>query len=163
MSADAPFASQADLEVAVGGANYLLELADFNGTGNIADAGVQSVIAGWLLDGAAEVRSHAEVKHDPETLANLDAGSLRRLIDANAVLSARVAHEKGSGGREMPAALRDRADRVDRFLVDLAEGRQRLGRVSGGKAAAINQPVGIVDFDPCQTGVSVGAFKLGFR
>ena len=157
------YCTQADLEVAVGGAARLLQLADFNQTGNINDAGVQSIISGWLEDEAATIRTKTEVKHDPETLANLDTPSLRKLNDANATLSARTAYEKGAGGFGLPEHLGNRAVRIEKFLDDLAAGSARLGRASGGTVPALNQPVGVVDYDPQGCGVSVTGFKQGFR
>jgi hypothetical protein len=157
------YCDQGDLEIAVGGAARLLQLADYGSTGDINNADVQATIAGWLEDEAATVRSKAEIKHDPETLANMDEASLRKLKDANATLSARTAYEKGAGGLAMPTQLEARAARVDKYLDELATGRARLGRVSGGTAAAINQPAKIVDYDSSKTGISIDAFKLGFR
>ena len=149
----------ANLEVALGGAAILAQLADPGRSGQIDD----DIVTDYLESGAAEIRSASEVKHDPEVLANLDADSLRRLRDANASLSARIAYEKGGLGLAMPDHVRDRAERAERFLDQLAKGERRLGRVSGGTAAAINQPVGVVSFDPEASGVSIDGFKRGFR
>lgn len=157
------YCTRADLENAVGGAARLRQLADFNRTDNPNDAAVVATISGWLEDEAATIRSKVEVKHDPETLANLDAASRRKLADANATLSARTAHEKGSGGLETPDKLERRAERIEKWLDDLAEGRARLGRAAGGVVAAINQPVGVVAPDPLGVKVSVTGFRRGFR
>lgn len=158
-----PFCTRADLEEAVGGAATLLQLADFAHTGNALDAGVAARINGWLEDGAGEVRSRAEVRHDPETLAALDVTSLRRCIDANACLSGRVAFEKGTSGLAMPDKLAARCERIDAWLVELGAGRVRLGRASGQTAAAINQDVGVYDHDPRGMAVSDTGFRRGFR
>lgn len=77
---DYSFAQQADLELALGGAHVLVQLADPDKTG----VAQQSIVNSYLEDGASEVRSAVEVKHDPETLLNLDEPSLRRLVRANA-------------------------------------------------------------------------------
>lgn len=154
-----PYCTQGDLEVALGGARILRELADPNRTGN-PDAGT---VQDYLESGAVEVRSAVEIRHDPETIAAMDADSVRRLRDANAALSARIAYEKGGLGMAMPEWVRERADRNDQFLTQLARGERRLGRVSGGQVAAINQPIGLVDFDTDATGISVAGFKKGFR
>lgn len=153
------YCSQGDLEIAVGGAKQLRQLADPDNTGTA----LESRINDYLEAGAGEVRSAAEIKHDPETLANLDADSLRRVRDANAALSARHAYTKGGRGLAMPEFVAAAADRADTFLDLLAKGLRRLGRVSGGKVAAINQPSGTVDFDSGGHGVSVSGFKKGFR
>jgi phage gp36-like protein len=137
---------QSDLETALGGPRVLAQLSDFNGDG-VADA---AVVTDYLESGAAEVRTAVEVKHDPETIALLDATSLRRLLDANAALSSRIAWEKGGKGAAMPDWTRDRAERADKFLDDLAKGLRRLGRSAGGVQAAVTQArvVGVVDQDP---------------
>lgn len=164
------FAVQADLENALGGATVLLQLSDPNKTGQIQ----QPLVFDYLEDGAAQVRAAAEIKHDPEVLANLDTPSLKRLVDANAALSARTAYEKGGLGMAMPEWIRDRAERADKFCDDLAHGLRRLGRVAGGAVAAINQPTGTVDYDPNGDGgnnsdgspaarISMTGLKLGFR
>lgn len=152
-------ATQADLELAVGGAKELKQLSDPDDTGAV----VASLVLDYLETGAAEVRSAAEVKHDPETLAALDTPSQRRLRDANAALSARTAYVKGGKGLAMPEHVGLAAERADKFLDQLARGERRLGRVSGGLVAAINQPAGVVDHDPNGAGVSVAGFKRGFR
>lgn len=157
------YATQADLEIAVGGAKRLLQLADFGRTEDINNAAVQSVIQGWLADGARMVRQRALVKHDAETLANLDADSAVQVRDWNASMSARTAYERGSGGLAMPEQLGARAARADRELAELARGEIRLARVSGGTATAINQIVGVIDFDASSQGVSIAGFRRGFR
>lgn len=153
------YADIGDLESAVGGAQNLRQLADPLKTG-VLDEGIA---LGYLESGAAEVRSAVEVKHDPETVALLDAPSLKRLSDANAAISARIAYEQGGQGMAMPEWVEKKAERADKFLDDLAKGFRRLGRVSGGAAAAINQPAGTVDHDPLGCGISVAGFKKGFR
>jgi phage gp36-like protein len=157
------YASQADLEIALGGAKKLLQLADYDGTGDLNNANVQANIIDWLEAEAATVRSKTEIKHEPETLASLDSGSLRKLRDVNAALSARAAHEKGAGGMQMPPHIAERAQRAEKFLEDLAAGTARLGRAVNGTAAAVNQPAKVVDFDPRGSGISIAGFKRGFR
>jgi hypothetical protein len=154
-----PFCNQADLELAVGGARPFVQLSDPDGNG-VADP---DRVEDYLEGGAAEVRSAAEVKHDPEVLANLDSDSVRRLRDANAALSARIAYTKGGKGLAMPEFVAAAADRADRYLDQLARGERRLGRVAGGTAAAINQPAKSVDFDADGSKMSVTGFKRGFR
>lgn len=153
------YATQGDLENALGGAQLLRQLADPNRTGSAQPA----IIQDYLDDGAAQVRSAVEIKHDPEAIAQLDTPSLKRLIDANAALSARTAYEKGGQGMAMPEWVRERAERTDRFLDDLAKGFRRLGRVAGGVSAALGQPAQVVDPDPHGHHVSIHGFKRGFR
>lgn len=153
------YCTQADLEIAVGGAAVLRELADPNETGSASS----TIVDDYLESGAAEVRTAVEVKHDPETIANLDDGSLRRLRDANAALSARIAYTKGGQGNAMPQWVEAAAVRAEEFLDKLATGQRRLGRVADGTEAAINQPAGVVDFDEESSGISVSGFRRGFR
>jgi len=153
------YCNQADFEIALGGAKVLLELADPNRTGT-PDL---NIVTDYLESGAAEIRSYLEIKHDPETIANLDTDSLRLLRDANASLSARIAYEKGALGKGLPEFVASRAERTDRFMQQLAIGERRLGRVAGGTAATINQPASSVDYDPQAAGISVNAFRGGFR
>lgn len=181
------YCTQTDLSLAVGGDDKLLQLVDKTGSGNLASASCQAFITDLLEDGAAEVRAAVEVKHDPETVANLDAPSLKRLIEANAALSARLTWEKSSGGIAVPEYIERRAARAEDFLDKLTTGQRRLGRVAGGVAAAINQPaIGALDYDaadalsvsqggnanpsttsgraPSTSGISIAAFRQnGFR
>ena len=153
------FCSQVDLELALGGARILVQLADPDKSG-IAQA---DVVQDYLEDGAASIRSRVEIKHDPETLANLDASSLRLLQRINSRLSAKVAYLKGGLGQAMPEWIDKAAEEAERELAEIAEGTRRLGRVAGGKAAALSQPVGIIDFDKDGSGLSIAGFKKGFR
>lgn len=153
------YCDQATLEIALGGAQYLVQLADWDMDGVADDV----VVTDFLESGAAEIRPALEVKHDPETIANLDAGSLRRLQDANASLSARIAWEKGSKGQATPEPIRERAERTERFLNELAQGTKRLGRVAGGQVPSLGQFVGVVDPDPNGCGMSITGLKGGFR
>jgi hypothetical protein len=155
-----PYCSQGDLEIAVGSAAVLRQLADPNRTGVVQPA----IVTDYLESGAAELRSAVEIKHDPETIANLDTDSLRRLRDANAAISARIAYSKGGLGQAMPDHVREAAERAEKFADQLAIGQRRLGRVAGGLAAAINQPATVVDYDPDGTAISITAFRNnGFR
>jgi hypothetical protein len=157
------FCTRSDLEIAVGGAKYLLQLADRNKTGNPNDANVVSTINGWLDEGASRILQKASIKHEPEVLANLDAASLVQCRRWNKALAGRLAYRDGAAGLAMPEQLADGAREADEDLVQLAEGKIRLARVAGGKAAALGQPVGVVDYDPLAKGLSIAGLKLGFR
>lgn len=169
--ADEAYAAQSDLERALGGAAVLVQLADPNKTGNVDS----NTVTDLLNDGAAELRSAVEVKHDPEVIANLDTASRRLLAKTNAALSARIAYERGSKGLAMPDNVARAAERADKFCDQLASGERRLARVAGGKVAAVSQAAddGIVDHDPLTTAkidtvttppsISIAQFKLGFR
>lgn len=159
------YAAQADLEIALGGPAVLLQLSDLAETGSLADAGSQAAITDYLETGASRVRAAVEVKHDPETIAALDAASRRLLVAWNADLSARVAWEKGGKGQALPRAVADRADRAERDLDRIAAGTLRLGRSAGGTAAGINQPAsGAVDYDSRGEATSLrGLRDAGFR
>jgi hypothetical protein len=138
----------------------LRQLADPNRTGVVQP----DIVIDYLESGAAELRTAVEVKHDPETIANLDPDSLRRLRDANAAISARIAYTKGGLGQAMPDHVRESAERSEKFADQLAIGQRRLGRVAGGTGAPINQPATVVDYDPGGHAISITAFtKNGFR
>lgn len=151
--------TQADLELAVGGARELRQLADPDGTGSP----VASIVADYIDTATAQVRSAIEVKHDPEALAAMDTPSQRLLKDLASALAARTAYVKGGRGMAMPEYVEAAADRADETLDRIAKGLRRLGRVSGGTAAAINQPAASVDHDELGAGMSVAGFKKGFR
>lgn len=151
------FCTQGDLEIGLGGADVLRQLADPTGAGAIDS----DIVTDYIESGAAEIRSAAEIKHDPEALAALDADSSRRLRDANVALSSRIAYEKGGRGMAMPEWVESRAQRSERFLEQLATGARRLGRVSNGTQASINQPAEVEDFDSQGLGISITSFKLG--
>lgn len=155
------YAAQSDLELAVGGAGVLRELCDFDQTGSLASASCQAAIQDYLETGAARVRAAVEVKHEPETVAALDAPSRRLLVALNVALSARVAWVKGGRGQAVPDVVNAEAERAERDLDRIAEGHLRLGRSAGGKSASINQPA-VVVADTSTTGVA--AFRRsGFR
>ena len=155
----AAFCSQSDLEIAVGGADVLRQLADPSGTGTADSA----TVTDYLEGPAGKIRSAIEIKHDPETIATLDAGTLRTLRDCNKWLSAEVAWLEGARGQGMPQHIAARAAQEREWLSLVADGHRRLGRVAGKPGPALNQPAGVIDFDSLGTGVSVAGFKRGFR
>ena len=148
----------AELERFLGGAHVLRSLTDPNRTGQTDPATAQS----YLDAGVAETRERVEVKHDPETIESLDAPSTQRLRDAALACAARIAYERGAQGQAMPPKVASAAERADAWLMDLAEGKRRLGRSAGGKVAALNQPAKIVDPDPNGQGISRAGFAKGF-
>lgn len=150
--------SIADLERLLGGALVLRTLCDPNRTGQ-TDLGIAQ---SYIDAGCAEVRERVEVKHDPEVLDTLDTVSSQRLRDAATALAGRIAYERGAQGQAMPSKVESAAARADAWLVDLADGRRRLGRGSGGTAAALNQPAKLCDPDPSGTGISRAGFARGF-
>src|ERR1051326_1409074 len=153
------FCTQADLEIALGGAAILTQLADPDRIGSPDEA----IVEGFIEDGAAEIRSVFEKKHDPEILDNLDNDSLRLLRNINSKLSARLAYERGGMGQAMPDHIKEAASRADSMCAEIGNGTRRLGRASGGKVAAINQNPGVVNFDEGGHGVSIEGFSRGFR
>jgi hypothetical protein len=78
-------------------------------------------------------------------------------------MSARIAYLEGSRGQAIPDRINEQVERVERYVDEIRTGERRLGRVAGGTAAAINQPIGVVDFDPLGSGVSIAGFRRGFR
>lgn len=153
------YASQADLEVALGGADVLIQLADFDGD-HVADS---DVVDDYLETGATEVRAAVEVKHEPEAIAALDTASLRLLRDLNATMSAAVAYRKGGRGQVMPIETERAVAKAEDTLDKIASGLRRLGRISGGAAPALAQAVGVMDYDSTATKMSIAGLKRGFR
>jgi len=178
------FCDLSDLSLALGGDDVLRQLTDFEKTGQYSAVRAQA----YIEDGAADVRAAAEIKHDPEVLANLDKWSARKLNIANAYMAARHAYRKGGKGLVMPPELAAACKEQEEYLDDLAAGNKRLGRVAGGSDAPINQPaIGALSFDaadslsvatggasnpstgngkgmPSTSGVSVDAYRAnGFR
>lgn len=154
------FASQSDLEIALGGASQLVQLADPDDTG----AAVSATVTDYLESAAGQIRSVIEVKYEPEVVANLDADSMRILRDINKWISARTAWLEGGRGQAIPDYVNAQADKCETWLMEIRTGERRLGRVSGGKAPGLTQPVGVVDHDRLGTGVSITAFKTyGYR
>ncbi len=153
------YSSQSDLEIALGSAAVLVQLADPNGTGT-ADF---SIVTDYLESGAALVRSVVEVRHEPETIANLDADSQRLLRDCNKWLSARIAWIEGGQGQTCPERVEQMADKMETVIDQIRTGERRLGRASGGTAAALGQAVGVLSYDPDASRVSIAGFKLGYR
>ena len=156
----AAFATQSDLEIALGGADQLRQLSDFDRDGTADPA----VVTDYLDSQAGEIRSVIEVKYEPETIASLDAASYRLLRDINKWKSARQAWLEGGRGQAVPDRVQQEADRSDQMLMEIRTGERRLGRVSGGNAPALTQPIGVVDHDKDGSRVSVKAFRsYGYR
>lgn len=153
------YCTQAELEIALGGAAVLVQLADPNMTGT-ADA---TTVQDYLESGAARVRSVVEVRYAPEVIAALDSDSLRLLRDLNKWFSAQIAWLEGSRGADVPDRVQAQAEWADKTLAEIRTGERRLGRVSGGTVPALSTVVASVDHDPLGTGVSVAGFKRGFR
>ena len=156
----AAFATTSDLEIALGGASQLVQLADYDKDGTADSA----VVTDFLESQAGEIRSVIEVKYEPEAIAALDAASSRLLRDINKWKSARQAWLEGGRGQAVPARVQQEADRSDQMLMEIRTGERRLGRVAGGGAPALAQPIGVVDHDSDGSRVSIQAFRTyGYR
>jgi len=153
------YCNQTDLEIALGGADVLVQLADRDGTG-VADA---ATVTDFLESGAALVRSVVEVKYEPEAIASFDADSLRLLRDCNKWISAQIAWLEGGRGQAVPDRVAEQAEQCRVRVDEIKTGERRLGRIAGKTPIAIGQPVGIVNFDPNASGISIAGFKRGFR
>jgi hypothetical protein len=152
------YCNSTDLEVALGGASILVQLAD-DGSGTA----VAATVTDYLESGAALIRSAIEVKYEPEAIAALDANSLRLLRDCNKWLSARIAWLEGGRGQAVPDRVNEQAERVQTMVDELRTGERRLGRISGQTPTAIGQPVGVINPDPLACKVSIAGFRRGFR
>lgn len=150
--------SIAEFEDFLGGAHVLRQLTDPNRRGQPNYITAQT----YLDAGCAEVRERLEVKHTPETIANLDTVSAQRTHDAALAMAARIAYERGAQGQAMPPKTAEAAARADSWLNELVEGKRRLGRASQGREASLNQPAKVVDPDPQGASISRAAFAKGF-
>jgi hypothetical protein len=154
------YCSQSDLEIALGGAYKLVEVADPNGTGSADPATVED----YLESAAGQIRSVVEVQYEPETIASLDADSQRLLRDINKWLSARIACLEGMRGEAIPPHIEQQAEKVEQWLTEIRTRERKLGRVANGRAAVSTHAAGVVDHDPRGTGVSMTAFRTyGYR
>lgn len=143
----------------LGGAQSLRQLADPLKTGQADTA----IVQGYISSGIARALGKASIKHDAETLANLDAASTLNLTDIALGQAARFAYERGGQGQVMPPRLEAAVARSDADLADLVEGRLRLSRVAGQPAAALSESCGVMDYDSLGTGISITGFRRGFR
>ena len=157
--ADLTYCSQADLEIALGGAATLRQLSDPDNTGTALTA----MVTDFLESGAALVRAAISIKYTPESVENLDAASRRLLRDCNKWLSAEIAWLEGGRGQAVPNRVAEQADRTRDVLDRIAKGGLTFARVSGGTEPALAQVAGPLDFDPLGLGISVAGFKRGFR
>jgi phage gp36-like protein len=157
--ADLTYCTQTDLEIALGGALVLVQLADPNNTGT-AD---EDVVTDYLESGAAIVRASVNKKFTPESIENLDAASRRLLRDCNKWLSAQIAWLEGGRGEAVPQRVADQAERVREMVDRISTGELTLAVVSGGTQPALSQPIGVMSYDPLGCGISIAGFKRGFR
>ena len=160
MTAPISYCLTSDLEIALGGADVLAQLADRNGDG-VADT---DVVTDYLESGAASVRAAVEIKYEPEAIALLDSDSLRHLRDLNKWWSASVAWLEGGRGQAMPANVKEQREWVNQELDRIRTGERRLGRVAAGVQPSLGQAVQVVDSDPDGHGTTVASYRsAGFR
>lgn len=148
-----PFCTQADLELAVGGASILVQLLDKN-KDNIADASMVFQV----LDAASnEMASYIQVTVD---LATLSSPYPLSLVTKTADLAAFYAWRYGADGQSIPDNVLQGREAAVRWGQDVATKRAALGVVP---KAGLDQVVGLRDFDEGGHGISVAGFKRGFR
>ena len=78
--------------------------------------------------------------------------------EAELVAAAQAAYSDGTGGLAMPPQLERDIEWADAEADKIATGRRFLGATAGSAQPALRQPVGVVDWDPLGTGVSITAF-----
>lgn len=156
------FCQQADVERAVGGAAQLVQLLDKNAD-NVAD---EDLVDAVIDAASSEVASYIQVTVDLDTLA---APYPLALVLKTADIAAFHAWRYGSAGQAIPDPIVQGHDAAVQWAKDVGLKRATVG---AQKKQTLDQPVGVRDHDEAasaqtdrrgQSGISVAAFKLGFR
>ncbi len=147
------FCQQADLERALGGAAQLVQLLDKDGD-NVADA---DMVAQVIDAAMSEISSYIQVVVDLTTLV---APYPFALVSKTADVAAFYAWRYGAYGQAIPENVVQGYDKAVSWSQDVAAKKATLGAV---RKQVLDQPVGVRDFDPLGSKVSIAAFKKGFR
>jgi phage gp36-like protein len=139
------YASQTDLEYAVGGAATLVQLLDKDGDG-LADA---PFVARILDRATGEAKSAVQVTSDLAALENNPLPDA--LVYAVANIAAYYAYLEGTQGQGVPEAIRANYDDALRWLDQVARKERSLGAVP---RTTTDQRVGLIDPDPQGCSVS---------
>lgn len=133
--------TQAHLEIATGGADKLLQLADKNRTGNINDATVQAFIAEVIRAASGEVYPIVQVAWDPNdpTVTGADA-----LAEAALPIALYWAWHKSTGGVAVPEEVKTARQDAKATLKEMRDGMQALGTTTD---PASNAGAKTVDID----------------
>lgn len=117
--------TQAQLQVACGGADKLLQLADraFK-TGNILATGPQTFLLEVANATAGEVNSILEVAFDPNDPVYASA---QFVVEYALTLAVYWAWHKSTGGIGVPPEVKDGADKARAALKEAREGLRSLG------------------------------------
>jgi phage gp36-like protein len=147
------FCQQADLERALGGAPILVQLLDKD-LDNVADA---DMVAQVIDAAMSELSSYIQVVVDLTTLV---APYPFALVSKTADVAAFYAWRYGAYGQAIPENVVQGYDKAISWAQDVAAKKATLGAV---RKQALDQPVGVRDFDELGSKVSIAGFKKGFR
>jgi phage gp36-like protein len=159
----ARFCTQADLERALGGAQQLSQLLSKSGQPGIPDPALVSQV---LDMASAEIASYIQVTVNLSTLTEPYPPVL---VFKTAEAATFYAWRYGAYGQAVPEGVVQAHDKAIAWAQDVANKRATLGAID---KPGLDQPVGVVDHDaqasrltdrPSRTGISIAAFKLGFR
>lgn len=147
------FCKKADLERAVGGAAVLIELLDKNKDG-IAD---ETLVVDCIDAGSNELASYIQ---STVALESLTEPYPLVLIFKSADAAAFYAWVKGSDRQAVPDAVREGYDAAVRWAQDVG---LRKATLAVTPKPTLDPPSGFVDPDPLGMGISITAFRKGFR
>lgn len=147
------YCQQIDLERALGGAVILRQLLD-----KLATNQAQLDFVNQAIDAASnELASYIQRKVD---IASVKAPLPLSLVLKTADAAAFFAWKFGGYGQEIAPNIMAGYDAAVRWAKDVGDGVATLGVVP---KAALDPPAEFVDPDPLGTGMSVRAFRRGFR
>ena len=135
--------TQAQLEIAVGGASQLLQLIDRNGTGDLSSASCQGVIAEIQRAATGEVLSILQTTFDPSDPNVVGADFV---IQSALPIAAFWAWQKGSGGIAVPDEVKNERREAQSAVREARDGMRALAtdtdpeRNLAGPTVKVNWP-----------------------
>ncbi|MEO9194595.1 MAG: phage protein Gp36 family protein [Polyangia bacterium] len=147
------FCQQSDVERVLGGASAFVQLLARDGA-NVADPGLVDQI---LDTASAEMASYLE---PTVTVDLLEQPYPYALISKTADLAAFHAWRYGAYGQAIPDVVVQGQQAAIKWGQDVRTKNATLG---AARRVALNQPTGVRDPDPLGRGISIQAFKRGFR
>jgi hypothetical protein len=152
MLVPAPLFIQAQLEMAVGGADKLLQLVDKTGTGDLASGACQAFIAEIISTASGKIYSVAQIAadvNDPNILTPFS-------VQCGVMAGVYWTWHKSTGGIAVPdevkSGYRDTIDEVKEYAAGL--------RATGGTASP-STSAGLENIDPNPSGHRITRKSLG--
>lgn len=115
--------TQADLERAVGGAQVLAELLDYDGDGATDPESVNDILA----EVDAEANSYIQIRVD---IGSPGLATAPLLLMREKACAAYLCWLRGARGQAMPDAVRQAREDAIRWYEDIGQGRATLGTVT---------------------------------